>query len=206
MSEHEEQKSPTPKEARPAEIGKAKPAAGARARPKVEKAVQEEKTLEPSPEQPTLDWYVQLISEQINKDAVEEALINRANGHLSTLIIKKEYWDQVAKLFRDHPDLQFSYVQNCAGVDAETHMEVVYHLYSFVHSRRVCFRIKTDRENAAVPTVSHLWQAANWNEREIFDLLGIRFEGHPNLKRILMPDDWVGYPLRKDYEPLDKEV
>jgi NADH-quinone oxidoreductase subunit C len=66
--------------------------------------------------------------------------------------------------------------------------------------------VKTNRTAATLPSLSSIWAAANWNEREMYDLLGIHFVGHPYLKRILLPDDWVGHPLRKDYEPLDKGV
>jgi NADH-quinone oxidoreductase subunit C len=66
--------------------------------------------------------------------------------------------------------------------------------------------VKTNREEASIPSVTLLWSTANWNEREIFDLLGIDFPGHPDLRRIMMPDDWVGYPLRKDYVSIDPEV
>ncbi len=192
-----------PKAPRPAAAGRARPAAGAK-RPAVKKA--EEKPPEPSPLEPVLNRFVEIIKEKAGAEAVEEAYVNRAGRHLPTLVIKRESWPAVAGLLKEDPELSFDYVRNLSGVDYETHMEVVYHLYSFAHSHQIGIRVKTDREESKMPSVSHLWKAANWNEREIYDLLGIHFEGHPNLKRILMPDDWVGHPLRKDYEPLDKEV
>ncbi|SFI66340.1 NADH-quinone oxidoreductase subunit C [Thermoflavimicrobium dichotomicum] len=201
----QENKEVLPKGPQAAITGKGKPSATPRPRPAA-KPVKEEKPLPPSPEQPTLDRYVQLIREQVHEEAVEQGFVNRVNNHLPTLIIQSKWWLAVAELFKKHPDLAFDYVQNYSGVDYETHMEVVIHLYSFTHEKRVCFRIKTDREEARVPSVVHLWHAANWNEREIYDLLGIHFENHPDLKRILLPDHWVGHPLRKDYVPLDKEV
>ncbi|HEY8370432.1 MAG TPA: NADH-quinone oxidoreductase subunit C [Thermodesulfobacteriota bacterium] len=76
--------------------------------------------------------------------------------------------------------------------------EVVYHLYSFAANQRL--RVKTRAsESTPVPSLTGLWKAANWLEREVWDLFGVRFEGHPNLTRIVLPDDWVGHPLRKDY-------
>jgi len=89
---------------------------------------------------------------------------------------------------------------NClSGVDWRTHLEVVYDLSSLRHPVKVHLRVAVDREAPVVPTVSDLWRAADWHERECYDLFGIRFDGHPDHRRILLPEDWVGYPLRKDY-------
>jgi NADH-quinone oxidoreductase subunit C len=137
---------------------------------------------------------------------IEEAYINRPSGHLPTLVVSREHWLPLAELLKEEPKLSFDYLRNLAGVDYQTHIEVVYQFYSFQHDHHIAVRVKTDREESKVPSVAQLWKAADWNEREAYDLLGIHFENHPNLKRILMPDDWVGHPLRKDYEPLDKEV
>lgn len=75
----------------------------------------------------------------------------------------------------------------------------IYHLYSMKHRHRLTLRVVMERDGARVPSVAHLWPAANWHEREAYDLVGIVFDGHPDLRRILLPDDWVGHPLRKDY-------
>jgi NADH-quinone oxidoreductase subunit C len=196
--------SATPKAPLPAvaTAGKARPASGARPRP----AAKIEKTDEPSPQQPLLERFADKLKETVGAEAIEEAYINRLNSHLPTLVIKKDYWSTVATLLKEEPTLSFNYVRNLSAVDYQTHIEVVYHLISLEHSHQVAVRVKTDREDAQVPSVSRIWSAADWNEREVFDLLGVHFQNHPNLKRILMPDDWVGHPLRKDYEPLDKEV
>jgi NADH-quinone oxidoreductase subunit C len=77
-------------------------------------------------------------------------------------------------------------------------LEVVYHLYSVQFKRRLRLKVRVD-EGEAVPSVSGVWESANWHEREVFDLFGVPFDGHPDLRRILMPDDWEGHPLRKDY-------
>ncbi|MBB6638101.1 NADH-quinone oxidoreductase subunit C [Cohnella thailandensis] len=160
----------------------------------------------PSPNQPRLDRAVQLLREHVAADAVEEATINEPNDHLPTLVVKNERWLAAARLFRGHPELNANYLRNVAGVDHETHMEVVYHLLSMDSGHVYAVKVRTDRDRPAVPSVTPIWQTANWNEREIFDLLGIDFPGHPDLRRIMMPDDWVGHPLRKDYVPLDSEV
>ena len=93
----------------------------------------------------------------------------------------------------------FEYLNCLSGVDWTTHMEVVYDLSSLQHPNKAHVRVKVDRDNPVLPTVSDLWRAANWHERECYDLFGIRFDGHPDHRRILLPEDWVGYPLRKDY-------
>ncbi len=205
MSEEKEAKKPAaPKTPRAAQAaGRARPVpprGRAAGKPK------EEKPLPPSPKQPVVDGYAKLIREKISPEAVESAFINQPNDHLPTLVIKKEFWIQVAELFKNQSDLAFDYMQNYSGVDYETHLEVVVQLYSMARGERVCFKIKTDREVAKLPTLSNLWSAADWNEREIYDLLGIDFEGHPDMRRMFLPEDWVGHPLRKDYVPLDEGV
>jgi NADH-quinone oxidoreductase subunit C len=96
-------------------------------------------------------------------------------------------------------DLGFEYLNCLSGADWMTHLEVVYDLSSLRHPTKVHLRVKLNRETPAVRTVSDLWRAADWHERECYDLFGVRFDGHPDHRRILLPEDWVGYPLRKDY-------
>lgn len=160
----------------------------------------------PSPNQPRLDRAVQLIRELVAEDAVEEASLNELNDDLPTLVIRKEHWFRVAQLMRDHEAFRCRYLRNVAGVDHETHMEVVYHLLNMESGEMYCVKVRTDRDRPSVPSVTPLWKTADWQEREIYDLLGIDFPGHPDLRRIMLPDDWVGHPLRKDYVPLDPEV
>ncbi|WP_276353498.1 NADH-quinone oxidoreductase subunit C [Cohnella caldifontis] len=160
----------------------------------------------PSPNQPRLDRAVQLLKELVAEDAVEEASLNELNDDLPTLVVKNERWPAAAVLFRDHEELGCRYLRNVSGVDYETYMEVVYYPLNMERRETYCVKVRTDRENPSVPSVTPVWETANWNEREIYDLLGIDFPGHPNMTRIMMPDDWVGHPLRKDYVPLDPEV
>ena len=84
------------------------------------------------------------------------------------------------------------------GVQAAT-MEVVYNLYSIPFNHHLMVKVTLPRDQAAVDSVSHIWRTANWHEREIFDMYGVNFKNHPDLRRILMPADWEGHPLRKDY-------
>ena len=88
------------------------------------------------------------------------------------------------------------------GVDAAPRFEVVYHLYSISKNHRLRIKVSVEERDCVVDSVVSVWKAANWQEREIYDLLGIEFRGHPDLRRILMSDDWEGHPLRKDY-PLE---
>lgn len=159
-----------------------------------------------SPSQPRLNRAVTLLKELVAEDAVEEAYINEPNDHLPTLVVKNERWAQAASLFRNHTEFACNYLRNVSGVDYETYMEVVYYPWNMERKEGYCVKVRADREAPSVASVTPIWETANWNEREIYDLLGIDFPGHPDLRRIMMPDDWEGHPLRKDYVPLDPEV
>jgi NADH-quinone oxidoreductase subunit C len=190
---------------------KAKAAAearAARAAARAKKAEGEDQAApkEPSPNQPRLDRIVQLIKDNVSPDAVEEAFINEKDRHLPYIIIKNGRWFQCAEFLKRHEELRLDYLRNLSGIDQESHMEVAYHLLSMSTKDEYCVKVKTDRQQGSVPSVTPIWQTANWNEREVFDLLGIDFPGHPDLRRIMMSDDWMGHPLRKDYEAIDPEV
>lgn len=198
------------KKAREERLAKAKAAKEGAAGKAAEKAEGTEEAEEapkpPSPHQPLLDKVVKLIQDEVSPEAIEEAEINELDDHLPTLVIKGDYWVKTARLLKDHQDLKLNYLINLSGVDRETHLEVVYHMESFETKEQYCVKVRTDRDAPAIPSVTPIWSTANWPEREVYDLLGIQFPGHPDLRRIMMPDDWVGHPLRKDYEPLDPEV
>jgi NADH-quinone oxidoreductase subunit C len=193
------EKEDSPSSPLPTAVGKARPVPAANIE-------QEEESLPPSPHQPLLEQWTAKIKEKVAQEAIVTSYINRPNDHLPTLVVQTEYWLEVARFLKEEESLAFDYVRNYAGVDHETQLEVVLFLTSFTHFHHVGLRVKTSRVEATLPSLSAIWAAANWNEREMYDLLGIHFVGHPDLKRILLPDDWVGYPLRKDYEPLDKGV
>jgi NADH-quinone oxidoreductase subunit C len=96
--------------------------------------------------------------------------------------------------------LALTYLVTLAGVDYGSNLGVVYMVRSLENRDEIVIKALLDRENARIETISHLYGAANWFEREAFDLLGITFEKHPDLRRLMMPDDWEGHPLRKDYK------
>lgn len=107
----------------------------------------------------------------------------------------------VGRFLHDDPELAFDSLSNLSAVDykAEGHIQVVYHLYSYTHRHWIVLKVNADRDNTVVHSVESVWKAANWHEREAYDLMGVIFEGHPDLRRILMPEDWIGHPQRKDF-------
>ena len=111
-------------------------------------------------------------------------------------------WRAVAEFLRRDPQLQFDWLQNLTGVDyvADDKFCVVYDLWSYALRHEFAAKVYCPRGDARIPSVCDYWRAADWNEREAYDMFGIVFEGHPDLRRILCADDWVGFPLRKDYQ------
>jgi len=195
----------TKAKAKAAAAAKAKAAALAKRK---EQAVSEEKEDEqqPAPNQSLLDEYVKKIEEMLGKDVLEEAYINRLSKNVATIVVKREFYFKVAECLKYNELLYFDYLVELHGTDFITHMEVYAYLYSHFRNQSVVLKVKLDREQPMIPSLVPLWEGANWPECEAYDLLGIQFENHPNLKRILLGEEWVGYPLRKDYEPFDVEV
>ena len=116
------------------------------------------------------------------------------------LVVKGDSLLEVAKYLRDTDDLKLDYFNYVTAVDYYSYFEVVYQLTSTVHNHSIVLKTRChDRDNPSVPSVISLWQGADLQEREIFDLMGIRFEGHPNLKRLFLWEGFQGHPLRKDY-------
>jgi NADH-quinone oxidoreductase subunit C len=144
------------------------------------------------------------------------------------LTVKREHIVGICRLLRDDPDLQYNFFSECLGVDYYEYreewdfdgylpngyrFEVVYNLYSVEYEKsgvrigkghRIFLKVPVPEEDAVVPSVTEVYPGANFPEREIFDMFGVRFSGHPDLRRILMSDDWIGHPQRKDY-PLGGE-
>ena len=117
-----------------------------------------------------------------------------------TLNVTPSSLHQLAKQLKEDVDTSFDYMFCQTGIDWLESMEIVYHLRSTSHGHEVVIRTQiSDRENPTVDSVYDLWKTAEFHEREIFDLLGIRFNNHPDLRRLFLDDDWEGYPLRKDY-------
>ncbi|WP_161520686.1 NADH-quinone oxidoreductase subunit C [Bacillus cereus] len=187
---------------------KAKAAAAARAKTKGAEGKKEDepKQEEPSVNQPHLNQYVEAIREKLGEGALVDSYINKLSKDVPTLVVDPAKYYEVMESLRFHEGLAFDYMSELHATDFVTHMEVYVHLFSYGKKQSVAVKVKLDREAPQVESVTALWKGADWPEREAYDLLGIVFKGHPNLTRILMPEDWVGYPLRKDYEPYDVEV
>jgi len=132
-------------------------------------------------------------------DAVESLHDDVATAFL---VVKVERWHDVAQALRDDESLAFDFLKNLCGVDYpdQNAIAVVYDFFSYRHRHDCAVKVMLDRSAPQVASVTNLWPAANWHEREAYDLFGIVFDGHPDLRRILLPEDWEGHPLRKDYK------
>lgn len=116
--------------------------------------------------------------------------------------VKREKIAEICRFLHDDPETSMDYLADLCGVDypgRPYRFEVVYNLYSIKHRHRLMVKALVPEDNPAIDSVVPIWAGANWHEREACDMYGIVFNGHPDLRRILMPEDWEGYPLRKDY-------
>jgi len=107
----------------------------------------------------------------------------------------------VVQALRDHPALAFDFLENVTAIDwpKTATIDVVYHLFSYPHRHGLVLKVTVPRDEPRVPSLTSLYRGADWLEREQYDLMGVVFEGHPDLRRLLLPEDWEGHPLRKDY-------
>ena len=125
----------------------------------------------------------------------------------ATLVVERGTLVDVLRFCRDEPTLGFDVLMDLTAVDYQKYpgredgprFDVVYHLYSLGHNHRVRVKVRVDEDDATVPTAVDLWPIANWFEREVWDMFGVRFSGHPDLRRLLMYEEFVGHALRKDY-------
>ena len=107
---------------------------------------------------------------------------------------------EIAKFLRDDDELLFDFLSCLSGVDLKGKLGAVYQLFSMVKRHKITLKVEVPTETPNIQSVESIWKTANWHEREAFDLYGINFIGHPDLRRILLPYDWEGHPLRKDYQ------
>lgn len=117
------------------------------------------------------------------------------------VFVPKDQLLDICRVLAADPEFGLSYLSFVSGIDRPEagELEVLYHLYSFETKDDLALKVRVPRDQATVPSVTGIWDGANWHEREAYDLLGITFDGHPDLRRIMMTDDWIGHPLRKDY-------
>lgn len=134
-----------------------------------------------------------------NQDSVKEAKFDRDE---MTIYVNRSHIRGACEILRDDPECAFNFLSDVTCVDwfpAEPRFEVIYHLLSIPKKERVRLKVRLDGTSPVIDSVMPVWPGANYFEREVFDLFGIRFSGHPYLRRLLMPEDWEGHPLRKDY-------
>ncbi len=133
--------------------------------------------------------------------AIEETRFPREQAtDVPILYVKKESVVEVLAFLKNEPGFEYNFLSDITATDEEVEprFEIVYNLFS--HTTQARFRVKVRAaEGEEVPTAISVWKGADWSEREIFDMFGVRFKGHPDLRRILMDERWVGHPLRKDY-------
>jgi NADH-quinone oxidoreductase subunit C len=152
---------------------------------------------------------LQKVQEQFSKDILEARIFSNEE----TLTIKPSALKAVAEFLKGTPGLEFNFLMDLTAVDylfyaggrvqKEWRFEVVYHFFSLKFNHRIRIKVAVDETNPQVDSLSGLWASANWYEREVWDMFGIRFTDHPDLKRILMYEEFQGHPLRKDY-PVNK--
>jgi len=137
-----------------------------------------------------------------------DAIVNEHTAGLQpSLEVKTALISDICQELYQNETTYFDFLSCITAIDnglEKGTMEVIYHLYSIPYNKHIVLKVFTSRGDdkvlPSIPTVTNVWKSADWHEREAYDLLGINFEGHPDLRRILMPNDWVGYPLRKDYQ------
>jgi NADH-quinone oxidoreductase subunit C len=151
----------------------------------------------------------QQIIDALRGAAPDDALeVAAAADGMPSIYVAREHIADVCLALRDRPELRFAFVPDITAVDylpREPRYEVVIHLASFGlpgfgdTAKRLRLKVRLSGTHPSMPTISGVWPAMNWGEREVYDMFGIHFEGHPDMRRILMPDDWEGHPGRKDY-------
>ena len=121
-------------------------------------------------------------------------------GEWPNIQVPPEQWHEMALALRDTDVFYFDYLYCLTCIDWLKHLTMVYHLSSTRHRHNLVVKANLDRDSPAIDTVCDLWRTAEFHEREVYEMFGVRFVGHPDLRKLILPDDWEGYPLRKDYE------
>ena len=154
----------------------------------------------------TLEEISKKLSEYFRDTKIDllEGAKNPVNGVQvgdSCLVVPAEKIKAICEKLKTIDQFSFDCLSDLTAVDRKDRLEVVYHLFSYKHKHSLTVKVSLPREGVAhVETVEGIWSCANWLEREVYDLFGINFDRHSDLRRIMLPDDWVGYPLRKDYK------
>jgi len=134
-----------------------------------------------------------------------DSVLENPEGEENVIYLDSRSWNKIALFLISDKDLFFNQLECLTGMDlgSENSLEVRYNFHSMEHRHKVEIRLTVDRKDPKIPSVEQIWRMADWFEREAYDMYGIVFEGHRDMTRILCPDDWEGWPLRKDYEVQD---
>ena len=191
--------------AKPAAAGAAADGEGKPAAP-VKKAPPKKEAPPPNPRtiaaKEIADQIAATISASFGQEVVEET---GAAQFKSMVRVRKDRWHDVFAMLKDHESWKFNYIEMMAGTDYKDYIEIVAFVQSTDLGHSVLLKTRTDRENASVPSLVSVHPGVNWEEREIYDLLGVTFTNHPDLRRIMMWEGFKGHPLRKDYTPWEGE-
>ena len=131
---------------------------------------------------------------------IQPNLVPEAGGEWPNIYVEAPDWPKLAQALRFKEDLFCDYLFCLTCVDWKTHLTMVYHLSSTRHRHNIVIKSKLNREKPEIQTVCDIWRTAEFHEREVYELFGVNFLNHPDLRKLILPDDWEGYPLRKDYE------
>lgn len=152
----------------------------------------------------TAEEIYESVRAAIGEEAFSEVMMDVRQPFLR---IEPESFVKVCTHLHTAEALWFDFLHSISGVDPgkeEDYLEAVYHLSSLIHEHQIVLKVRIPKDGTdSIPSVASIWKAADWHEREAYDLVGIRFSDHPDLRRILLPEDWNGHPLRKDYETDD---
>ncbi len=142
---------------------------------------------------------------------IEEKFAGQVLGTASyagqvSVMVKKDMIKEICLYLRDEPSLRMDHLADLTAVDYSTYpgdtglrFEIVYNMISTEYHHRIRLKVRVPEDDPRIDSVTSVWNTANWHERETYDLMGVRFDGHPDLRRILLPEDWEGHPLRKEY-------
>jgi len=148
------------------------------------------------------------IAERLKERFLSEVVDVREFRDQVFITLKRERIVDVCRFLKDEPEIQMDFLVDLCGVDYPDRgyrFEVIYNLFSMKFRHRIILKALIPEDDPTIDSVTPLWHTANWHEREVCDMFGIVFNGHPDLRRILMPEDWVGFPLRKDYPLTGRE-
>ena len=132
--------------------------------------------------------------------------LERTADNIEVIEVKPEMLVDTATYLKMNKNTQFNVLISVSGVDRPDRFEVVYHLFSTIFSKKLILKAFLSKNNPEIDSLCEIYPAANWHERETYDLFGIKFMNHPNLERLLLPNDWKGHPLRKDYVNDDERL